>query len=106
MEPYARDWTDIRHHLEHKYLKIHLDLWTEPDASSWLERVLRTLFAKSLNRCDFDAKTLKLLQVAAGGIMYLAFAITHEERLRAKKRPKGQFVSPSVLPPWEDKWKK
>ncbi len=105
MEPDAQQLNEIRNHLEHKYLKIHEDLWGGPpqeDGESFAG--LTDTLAFSVRRGDFEEKTLRLMKMARAALIYVSLAIHAEEKNRAKERRPG-VVFPMPLDIWEDRWK-
>jgi endo-1,4-beta-mannosidase len=75
MEPDAMELSIIRNHLEHKCLKIlgskelYEMLYNTSDDISY-----------TIERTEFEAKTLKLLKLVRASIIYLSIAIDHEEK--------------------------
>ncbi len=107
MEPDARDLADIRNHLEHKYLKVHDEMWSgPPDPLDKIGRAMADTLAYSLRRSDLEAKTLRLMKVTRAALIYLSLAVHEEERHRAKGRPQEKFVVPMYLDVIEDDWKR
>jgi HEPN superfamily protein len=108
--PDAQCLATIRNHLEHRYLKIHDDMWWEStdDAggeSDTLSTFLNDSLALSLHRRDFQEKTLRLLKLVRAALVYLSLAVHREERLRKKGQdPEGITIS-GHLDVWEDDWK-
>lgn len=98
MEPSARDLDKIRQHAEHKYLKIH-DVLADPGPG------LRDTLAYSVTRGTLIDSTMTVLRLARSGLIYLALAVTAEERRRAKSRPADETTVPMTIPRWEDDWK-
>lgn len=101
IEPDAQELSEIRNHLEHKYLKLHNDFWVGQSASQTLADTL----AFSMYSREFVAKTLKLLKMIRAALIYLSLAIHNEERLREKDRGTDAFVPEMPLDVWEDEWK-
>lgn len=106
MEPDARELAEIRNHLEHKYLKLHEDMWrgpvTEPD---WATRALTDTLSFSVYRYDFESKTLRLLKMTRAALIYLSLAIHQEEKRRAEIRGAEKPVPYIELDTFEDEWK-
>jgi LA2681-like HEPN len=105
MEPSARDLYAIRNQLEHRYLKVHeahSPLPTKPTAKDriWIDNL-----AYSIQRQDFEAKTLRVLRHARAGLVYLSLAMHREERYRATGKDQTSTV-PMRLDSWEDDWKR
>ena len=106
IEPDAQEIVNIRNHLEHKYLKLHDSLWSGRHSNDKeIDRALSDTLAFSLYRCDFEAKTLRLLKMARAALIYLSLAIHREEQRRASERgPDAKIgLMPSSL--IEDEWK-
>jgi len=109
LEPDAKELHDIRNHLEHKYFKLHDDLWHRP--SSKEDDVVKALSDKlafSLYRGEFENKTLRLIKMARAAFIYLALAIQTEERHKVQKISAGKKI-PHIhlnLDIWEDEWKR
>lgn len=101
MEPDAQRLKEIRDHLEHKYLKVHTELWTGP--SSKLTGLTDTL-AYSVRRDELNRYTLRLLILARAALIYLSLGVHAEERLRKKQRGDSP-VAEIPLAVWEDEWK-
>lgn len=105
IEPDAKDLYDIRNHLEHKYLKLHLGYWHKPDENDPFSKGLVDSLAFSLNRSDFEDKTLNLLKLARSALIYLTLAVQREElRRRTAKSPDCLVISmqPYIF---DDRWK-
>ena len=104
-EPDAQALFEIRNHLEHSYLKIHEMLVpppTDPESPGawWIDQL-----AYSIQRQDFEAKTVRLLKLARAALTYLSLAMHREERRRGAQ--KGEVRSmPMTLDLWEDDWKR
>jgi len=107
IEPDAQELSEIRNHLEHKYLKLHDDLWSGPPSqnNNKTSLALADTLAFSLHRRDFEAKTLRLMKMIRAALIYLSLAIHYEEQQRAKERDPNKVVSESPLDIWKDEWK-
>jgi tetratricopeptide (TPR) repeat protein len=104
IDPDAQRLSEIRNHLEHKYLKLHLELWAGPAASGSSGFLIDDL-AESVSYADFEAMTMRLLSLVRAAIIYLSLGVHREERMRAASRPVGTITPPMVLDIWEDEWK-
>jgi len=107
MEPEAQELKKIRNHIEHRYLKLHEDLWRGPNEKE--NRVLggfTDTLAHSLYFTDFQKKTLKILKLARAGLVYLSLAVRIEERVRASEADEGTTAMPMTLQLYEDGWKR
>ena len=106
IEPDAQKLSDIRNHLEHKYLKLHDDLWLGPSSNDRdIFSGFTDILAYSIYRQKFERKTLRLLKLTRASLIYLSLAIFYEEQLRAKERGLDTFVGETMLDVWEDNWK-
>jgi len=102
--PDAEDLHVLRNHLEHKYVKV-VEMGPfprDPDAprDGWHDDL-----AYVIGRRDLEAKSLRILKLARGALIYLALGMHAEERRRADARPKDNLVMPMPLDRWEDDWK-
>lgn len=105
LEPEAQELYEIRNHLEHKYLKLHDDIWSGPSQPDAIPRVFHDSLALSLYRKDFEAKTLRLLRLVRAALIYLSLAIHQEEKLRTRQTSPDSIIPGMPLTPWEDEWK-
>ena len=78
LEPDAKELNDIRNHLEHKYLKVHMfgTHYSPPFSSDDL--------SYSISRDSLFEKTLRLLKLTRSAIMYLSYSVHREEQIRRK----------------------
>lgn len=98
MEPDAYKLRSIRNHLEHKYLKVHDDLWictVRPDNTLFDDQMAFHLSMQELNE-----KTIRILKMARAGLTYLSLAVHREENIRRSQMP-DEITVPMVLPTWE-----
>lgn len=100
LDPLARQMSDVRNQLEHKYLKLHSDLWAGPGSSSFQDSL-----AKSISRDDFEDLTLHLMRSVRAAIIHLALSVHQEERMRSHDRDPDAITPPMFLDNWEDNWK-
>ncbi|MCB9838213.1 MAG: hypothetical protein H6813_02645 [Phycisphaeraceae bacterium] len=100
MDPAAERLNEIRNHLEHKYLKLHSDLWGGAGSSTFTDGL-----AVSLSREEFEAMTMRLLRMTRAAIIYLSLGVHREERVRATERGPNAITPPMFLDKWEDDWK-
>ncbi len=98
-EPEARKLSDLRNHLEHKYVKVHEFLL--PSSVTPTGPFYDTL-AHSVDRVDLERRTLRLIQLVRSALIYLSLSMHHEERNRAKS---GKAV-PMSLDIWRDEWER
>lgn len=105
LEPDAQELDVVRNHAEHKYLKLHDELWTGPTDEGRAFGGRPDMLAFSVYRSHFIAKTLRLMKMARAALTYLTLAIHAEEKKRVQARPKKGFVLPMPVDTWEDEWK-
>jgi tetratricopeptide (TPR) repeat protein len=107
IEPEAQEIRDIRNCLEHRYLKLHEDLWRGPaERDDPLSRGMTDTLAKSLYLDAFEKKTLKLLRLARAALIYLSLGVHTEERIWAAEREGEGIAVPMLLDEYEDRWKR
>jgi hypothetical protein len=98
LEPDARELSQIRHALEHRYLKLHEFWWPGPHddyggASPQAIAALKDSLAMSRYHWDFETKALRLLKLVRASLIYLCLAVVHwEEERRSKGRGPEQEV--------------
>lgn len=81
IEPDAKEWYEIRNHLEHKFLKM---TYFDPKGDSLYSLIdqINSPLMYSIPIDDFQRKTIKLLKTVRAGIIYLMLAISFEESKR------------------------
>lgn len=102
LDPDAQKLSSIRNHLEHKYLKLHLDKW---DGSTETNSGCADKLAHSLYLDDFAKRTVRMLKMVRAALIYLALALHSEERRRAAGRDPTEKIAPMPLDVWDDDWK-
>lgn len=102
--PEAQQLRSIRNHLEHKYLKLHSDMWSGAD-DFVSPNYLKDALAFSLYQHDFESKTLTLLKMARAALIYMSLAVYREERLREEELIDSKVIVPLLMDTWEDEWK-
>jgi len=98
MEPDAYKLRSIRNHLEHKYLKVHDDLWNDTDCPD--NTLFRDKLAFHLSMQELNEKTIRILKMARAGLTYLSLAVHREEGIR-RSQVQDKITVPMVLPRWE-----
>lgn len=89
-EPQARGLSDIRNHIEHKYLRVtEAEFPTAPPDD----------LALMVSREQFKAKALHLLKLARSALIYLAIGVGFEERRREPSRT-GQPIEELASTPF------
>lgn len=102
MDPDSERISEVRNHLEHKYLKLHDLMWAGPGSS----KLFADDLAESVCRDEFERMNLRLLSLTRAAIVYLSLGVHREERLRSALRPKGKITPPMFLDRWDDEWKR
>jgi hypothetical protein len=93
LEPDAKEIAIIRNHIEHKGLKIvannkwTFDMYDEKKDISFV-----------ITRHNLEQKTLKLLKLARAAIMYLSFAVSHEEMQRKFEDKETLPIASGTIP--------
>lgn len=105
LEPDAQELDSVRNHAEHKYLKVHDELWSGPTDEGRAFGGRPDTLAFSVYRSHFTAKALRLLKMTRAALTYLSLAIHVEERKREQARPNKGLVLPMPVETWEDEWK-
>lgn len=104
MAPEARRLSEIRHHLEHRYLKVHDMLLGEP-TSDVTRAVQYDELAESISRDDFQKKALQLAKRVRAALIYLSLAM-HVENVTERRKELDGPTMPRSLDIWEDEWKR
>jgi len=106
IEPDAKGLSDIRNHLEHKYLKLH-DSFGQGTLSvdDRAPSALADTLAFSVHRREFEVKTLKLIKMARSALIYLSLAIHAEEKQRRTENEHKTITPKVTLDIFEDDWK-
>ena len=105
MEPAASRLSDVRNHVEHKYLKVHDCPWSGPVAQDKRTALTDTL-AYSIRRDELAERGMMMLRLVRAALIYLSLSIQVEERRRAGQRDAKKQVGVIPLLPWPDKWKR
>lgn len=103
VEPDSQNLYEIRNHLEHKYLKVH-DMLI-PGSDDPIYSNLKDDLAYSIDRKNYEQKTLRLLRLVRNALIYLSLAIHSEEVERSRKRGPNEIIMPMITDLWEDEWK-
>jgi tetratricopeptide (TPR) repeat protein len=105
-DPNARQVYELRRRLEHRYLKLHEDLWRgPPHTNDDVMMGLADTLAYSLYRADFHERTLGLLKLVRAALIYLSLAVLEEERTRQRGKGSAGIVPGIPLGVWQDRWK-
>ncbi len=102
-EPEAHALHEIRNQLEHGYLKVHEILIPQPAELNSMDAMWRDAMAYSIQRENFEVKTLRVLKLVRASLIYLCFAMHREEAVRRKDD--GRFLAPMELDILDDKRK-
>lgn len=90
LEPEAKKIAEIRNHLEHKYLKIHY-IFTE-NSPKKIESNFFDSLSFSIQRLDFESKTMKLAKLAREAIIYSLLSIHINEKVDRKKLKEDEMI--------------
>jgi tetratricopeptide (TPR) repeat protein len=105
LEPAAQRLAEIRNHVEHKYLKVHDEMWAGPQSQVARMPGLADTLAYSVFREEMAEGGMLMLKLARAALIYLSLGIHTEERRRARNRPAGQRIGSMPIMTWPDKWK-
>lgn len=101
MEPDAKEIADLRHHVEHKYLKVH-ETGRTPTPEDHLTGFADPL-GHSIARENLNAKALRIMKLARAALIYLTQAVWLEEARRQDED--GGPAPPMPLDDYDDEWK-
>jgi hypothetical protein len=109
LEPDAQGLSTIRNCLEHKFLRLHEEgpITAPMDSSTpgWWPSGWPAGTIYSVSRREFEAKTLKLLQLSRAALIYLWLGLHSEEKRRARDR-RGKTIATGSLKVLEDERKR
>lgn len=106
LEPTAQRLAEIRNHVEHKYLKVHDEMWMGAQSQVGQTPGLTDTLAYSISREELAETCMLMLKLARAALMYLSLGVHTEERRRSRQRPAGQRIAASPIMTWPDKWKR
>jgi len=86
-EPDAQVLSEIRNHMEHKYLKVHELLLTSRGKNNLIDVGSGDSLAYSIKREDLEIKTLRLLNLSRASLIYLSMGMHQEEKQRERRNP-------------------
>lgn len=92
LEPHARKLADLRNHLEHKYVKVHVFALPDDDLGYWEDQLAHSLSAEEL-----EQRAMLVLQMARSALMLLSRAVYIEESRRQADQPDKLSISVPVL---------
>jgi hypothetical protein len=119
LEPEAEELRDVRNALEHRYLKLSNELWSEfkTARSELLDRIapgttrpealdaLDDNLALFQGRSEFDTKALRMFQMVRAALIYLCLAVHWEEERRSRERGVDRPVPSMEAPILDDDFK-
>lgn len=97
MEPEARACHDLRNHLEHKYLKLHLMELPAPETPPSAFDLFKDDLAHSLTVEDLERRTLRMLKLARSALIYLLLGMHIEEERRRTASGSDGLAAPMPL---------
>jgi len=98
MEPDADKLRTIRNHLEHKYLKIHDEIWSYTKEFR-SDDPFHDSIAYHLTQDELVEKTLRVVKLARASLMYLSLAVNREEKIKNEGR--DSLIMPMHLHTYE-----
>lgn len=104
IEPAIEHISKIRHHLEHRYLKVH-DSLLYPVAREFQQRKDDPL-AYSITVDEFKSAVMKLLTYMREGIILLTMAVHLEEQRKRKNGDSDELIMPMNMDQYDDDWKR
>jgi hypothetical protein len=103
----AQVLSEIRNHLEHRYLKVHEIFSAKPGLQQPTGRdTFVDTMAYSVGQRDFEEKTLRLLKLSHAALIHLALSMHLEEQRRQRGRRSKRPIVGQSLPLLENKWKR
>lgn len=103
LDPTIEQLAKIRHHLEHRYLKVHDSLLFS--AKKDFRNKIDDPLAYSITVDEFENAVMELLTYVREGIILLSLAIHVEERLKEKSRASDRLNIPIQMDRYDDDWK-
>lgn len=103
LDPAIEQLANIRHHLEHRYLKVHDSILFS--ATRDFQNKTDDPLAYSITVDEFENAVMELLTYVREGIILLSLAIHVEEGLKAKLRDSEQLSIPIQMDRYDDDWK-
>jgi hypothetical protein len=104
-DPEARALSQMRNHLEHKYLKVYelrAPIAPEtPEADPFYDDL-----AYSVSRPQLAQSTFRLLGMARAALIHLSLGMHREERRRNEARGEDTLSIPMSLGEYRDSWKR
>jgi hypothetical protein len=88
----ARELHEIRNALEHTYLRVS-EGWAKP---FMINGINNSGFGIAIGSDEFEAKAIRVMQMARSALFYLSFAIGIEEHKKKRANP-GRFVGSMPL---------
>jgi hypothetical protein len=105
-EPEAEELAQMRHHLEHKYLKVHWLQVPERSAASTAVSPFKDTLAYSISREQLEQRSLHALRLAREALIYLSLGVHAEEHRRERESPSVGLTAAMELPALEDERKR
>ncbi|MFA2821566.1 LA2681 family HEPN domain-containing protein [Bacillus wiedmannii] len=103
LDPAIEELAKIRHHLEHRYLKVH-DSFLFPMTREIREKTDDPL-AYSITVEQFEKAVMELLFYVREGIILLSLAINVEEQLKKNYKDSDQITMSMHMDQYDDEWK-
>lgn len=103
IEPEIEHISKIRHHLEHRYLKVHDSLFYPMTRDSQKKR--EDPLAYSITVDEFKDAVMKLLTYVREGIILLTMAVHFEEQFKRNNKNSDEMSVLMHMDQYDDDWK-
>lgn len=103
IEPEIEHISKIRHHLEHRYLKVHDSLFYPMTRDS--QRTREDPLAYSITVDEFKDAVMKLLNYVREGIILLTMAVHLEEQVKRNSGNSDEMSVSIHMDKYDDNWK-
>ncbi|UII55670.1 hypothetical protein LS684_18905 [Cytobacillus spongiae] len=104
IEPAIEHISKIRHHLEHRYLKVHDSVLYPITKETWENR--DDPLAYSITVDEFKDAAMRLLAYVREGIILLSMAVHLEELRKRKDKDSDEIIMPMSMDRYDDEWKR
>lgn len=104
LDPAIEKLAKVRHHLEHRYLKVH-DSLLFPATIKNHDKMDDPL-AYSITFDEFEKAIMQLLTYVREGIILLSLSIHVEEQFKKNHMDSNQIIMPMYMDSYDDDWKK
>ncbi|WP_035998202.1 LA2681 family HEPN domain-containing protein [Paraburkholderia caribensis] len=110
LAPDAREFSELRNHLEHKYVKVVFVMPASRDPETEWHDPLFDNLAHTLTLRDLQQRSLRLIRLAREALIYLSLGMHQEEQRRKSngddENNSGFGPTPMEVPLFEDERKR